>query len=99
MVTAAYTCTKHGHCCMRRFIREVLGDRAVPCPAVNLTGGFHEFFSAALNQTNNSTTATFDPFANDVNFLLSTFALEETGATGSPCFLPLLAADSVFGFK
>jgi hypothetical protein len=61
---------------------QVLGNRSVPCPAVNLTGGFHEFFSAAVNQSGNATAATFDPFASDVNFLLSTWTLEEIGATG-----------------
>jgi hypothetical protein len=63
-------------------IREVLGDRSVSCPAVNLTGGFQQFFDAALNRTDDPPSTPFDPYANDVNFLLSTFALEEIGATG-----------------
>ncbi len=42
-------------------------------------GGFNAFFKKALNYTG---TATFDPFANDVNFLVSMWTLEEIGATG-----------------
>eukprot|EP00882_Tetradesmus_deserticola_P001009 GHRQ01001092.1.p1 GENE.GHRQ01001092.1~~GHRQ01001092.1.p1 ORF type:complete len:409 (+),score=152.07 GHRQ01001092.1:202-1428(+) len=63
-----------------RMVREVLGpDNSVPCPKLDLTGGFRAFFDKALKKTSNPQ---FDPYANDVNFLLATFSLEEIGSTG-----------------
>jgi hypothetical protein len=57
----------------------VLGERSVPCPTLDLSGGFRAFFDAATNMTSNPP---FDPYKNDVNFLLATWSLEEIGATG-----------------
>lgn len=51
----------------------------MPCPSLDLSGGFRSYFDAALNTTSNPP---FDPFKNDVNFLLATWSLEEIGATG-----------------
>lgn len=62
-----------------RMIREVLGERSVPCPKVDLIGGFNQFFKRALDYNG---TEDFDPYANDVNFLVSMWTLEEIGATG-----------------
>lgn len=63
-----------------RMVREVLGaDSSVPCPTLDLAGGFTAYFDNALNKTSSPP---FDPFKNDVNFLLATFSLEEVGATG-----------------
>eukprot|EP00898_Chlorokybus_atmophyticus_P005794 jgi/Chlat1/6215/Chrsp44S05750 len=62
-----------------RFIREVLGKRSNPCPEINIDTAFADFFDSALGM---SPTPRFDPYANDVNFLLSMWTLEEIGATG-----------------
>jgi len=59
-----------------RLIREVLPN-APPCPQLDFTG-FQGFFNSAFNTTN----VTWDPFADDLHFLLSTFTLEEVGASG-----------------
>lgn len=58
---------------------QVLGERSVPCPALDLAGGFRAYFDAATNVTSNPP---FDPFKNDINFLLASWSLEEIGATG-----------------
>lgn len=58
---------------------QVLGDSSVQCPELDLTGGFKKYFDNALKKTSNPP---FDPFKNDVNFLLATWSLEEIGATG-----------------
>jgi hypothetical protein len=62
-----------------RMIREVLGERSVPCPRVDIIGGFNQFFKRALKYNG---TEDFDPYANDINFLVSMWTLEEIGATG-----------------
>lgn len=51
----------------------------MPCPTLDMSGGFRAYFDAATNMTSNPP---FDPFKNDVNFLLATWSLEEIGATG-----------------
>ncbi len=56
-----------------------LGLRSVPCPRVDLIGGFNQFFKTALRYNG---TQDFDPYANDINFLISMWLLEEIGATG-----------------
>lgn len=58
---------------------QVLGPSSAQCPDLDLHGGFRKYFDAALNKTSNPP---FDPFKNDVNFLLATWSLEEIGATG-----------------
>jgi hypothetical protein len=68
-------------------VRQVLGDEvSVPCPTVDLSGGFAKWFDRALNKTGNPT---FDPFKDDINFLLSTWSLEEIGSTGDKVSLGL----------
>jgi hypothetical protein len=63
-----------------RMVREVNGyDQSVPCPPLDITGGFQKYFDRAVKKTSNPP---FDPYKNDVNFLLATFSLEEIGATG-----------------
>eukprot|EP00879_Flechtneria_rotunda_P017454 GHRR01018292.1.p1 GENE.GHRR01018292.1~~GHRR01018292.1.p1 ORF type:complete len:412 (-),score=113.53 GHRR01018292.1:398-1633(-) len=62
-----------------RLIREVLGDRSVPCPDLDITGGFQKYFDNAVGKQSNPP---FDPYKNDINFLLATWSLEEIGATG-----------------
>eukprot|EP00879_Flechtneria_rotunda_P018960 GHRR01019904.1.p2 GENE.GHRR01019904.1~~GHRR01019904.1.p2 ORF type:complete len:107 (+),score=35.29 GHRR01019904.1:608-928(+) len=62
-----------------RMVREVLGNRGVPCPTLDITNGFRKYFDKALKKTSNPP---FDPYKNDANFLLATWSLEEIGATG-----------------
>ncbi|KAF6253913.1 ferritin-like domain-containing protein [Scenedesmus sp. NREL 46B-D3] len=63
-----------------RMVREVLGpNNSVPCPKLDLIGGFRAFFDNAVNK---SSEPSFDPYANDINFLLATWSLEEIGSTG-----------------
>lgn len=54
-------------------------NNSVPCPLLNITGGFQQYFDRATNKTSNPP---FDPYKNDINFLLATWSLEEIGATG-----------------
>ncbi len=73
---------------------QVLGNRSVPCPTVNLTGGFQQWMDAAIAQypptANLTYNGTFDPFADDVSFLVSMWTLEEIGQTGDKvcAFIP-----------
>lgn len=60
-----------------RIIREALGADAPPCPVVDFTA-FEVFFNKAFGTSG----VEWDPFKNDINFVLSMFALEELGATG-----------------
>ncbi|GAB4821503.1 hypothetical protein N2152v2_008549 [Parachlorella kessleri] len=61
-----------------RLLREALGAAALPCPLVNIDQAFQELFNLAFGTTN----VKWDPYKNDVNSMLSMFALEEIGATG-----------------
>lgn len=71
-----------------RLIRDILGPRSVPCPELDLAGGFTAFFNMAFGMNE-----TFDPYLNDVNFLLSTWMLEEIGATGDKVGLRALVCN------
>lgn len=62
-----------------RMIREVLGRRSVPCPKIDLIGGFDGLFKKALGYKGEGD---FNPYLNDVNFLVSMWTLEEIGSTG-----------------
>ncbi|PRW58147.1 desiccation-related PCC13-62-like [Chlorella sorokiniana] len=72
-----------------RILREALGagkgapggraqQDAPSCPLMDIDKSFEKFFKTAFN----TTSVVWDPYKNDVNFVLSTFALEEIGATG-----------------
>lgn len=61
-----------------RLMREALGAEAIDCPTIDVTAGFTALMNAAFNTTN----ATWDPFQDDIHFVLSMFALEEVGSTG-----------------
>eukprot|EP00775_Hariotina_reticulata_P002749 gene2749-3044_t len=58
---------------------QVLGESSVQCPDLDIAGGFQKYFDKALGK---SSSPAFDPFKNDINFLLATWSLEEIGATG-----------------
>jgi len=79
-----------------RFIRDVLGTRALPCPTVDISTAFADFFDRALNRTS-PVTPRFDAYANDVNFLLATWLLEEIGATGDKGSINLISNPGIAG--
>lgn len=57
-----------------RVVREALGADAPACPQADFTA-FQTFMNNAFGTKN----VAFDAFANDINFVLSMFALEEVG--------------------
>lgn len=65
-----------------RFYRKALGSAAVARPTIDLEGGF----AAAAKATG---LPDFDPFANEMNFLLAGMLIEDAGVTGYVAAIPL----------
>src|SRR5215212_8674247 len=67
-----------------RYYREALGDQAIDRPAIDFTGGF-----AAVGQTAGFGD-TFNPFTDELNFLLGGMLFEDVGVTGYKGATPLI---------
>ena len=64
------------------FLRSQLGSAAVAQPAINIDGSATGAFTAAARAAGVvSATGTFDPYANDDNFLLGAMLLTDVGVT------------------
>ncbi|KAI8471118.1 MAG: hypothetical protein J3K34DRAFT_418133 [Monoraphidium minutum] len=65
-----------------RLLREAVlnsGVEPITCPTVDYENGFTEFFNNALNRTGDAR-VTWDPFKDDLHFLISAEMLENFGA-------------------
>ena len=87
------------------FLRDALASNNYPVyalPTIDLLNSFNAIYAAATNTPG----ATFDPFANDVNFLIGAFILDDTDVTayaGSATLITskgyLAAASGILGVE
>lgn len=70
-----------------RFLRAVLGNVAIARPAIDFTTAFTNF---ALNAGLIQPGQTFDPFADEISFVLGSYSLADVGVTAYAGAAPLL---------
>jgi hypothetical protein len=79
------------------FLRNALGaNNRVAQPALNISGGPGGAFSAAAAAAGVPNPNAFDPYANDLNFLLSAFIFEDVGVTAYKGAASALIGNKVF---
>ena len=75
------------------FLRTALASAAVAQPAINISGDANGAFTAAARAAGVvGPTGTFDPYANDENFLLGAFIFEDVGVTAYKGASPLITS-------
>jgi hypothetical protein len=74
-----------------KFLRAALGDGAIDRPTINFTDAFDAAGQAA------GLGAGFDPFANEVNFILGAFIFEDVGVTAYNGAVPFVTDRGVLG--
>ncbi len=73
------------------FIRQALGNSAVAQPPIDISSGADGPFSAAARAAGLITAGqSFDPYANDENFLLGAYIFEDVGVTAYKGASPLI---------
>lgn len=78
------------------FLRTNLGSAAVAIPAINIDGGATGAFTVAARSAGIvGATGTFDPYANDDNFLLGAMLLSDVGVTAYKGSASLIASKTL----